>query len=176
MNKWFIALACLACFLFEQASASTLYPTLKLASIAQIKTSEKHGDEIYWVLTEFKSSNKKNVQYTIPEYPLHWPSKGLKQIANVNLWQGKLADGQSSILYLELVEHDAPPFNTDDSMGAMRLVVRNDRGHLNIDWQNSENVDHDQSKNGALMVEKLRFHGAGGDYLVTMHFDELEKP
>lgn len=169
MKKCLIGLSCLLCSFFVHASSATIYPTLILDSISQIKTSEKYGDEIYWVVTEFKSS-RKNLQYMVPQSPVHWPAKALSSIRNLKLWEGKLSQGQSSILYLELVEHDASPFDVDDSIGSMRLVIKNDKGQLKVDAQNSENVKYDASKQGSVAVQELLFHGEGGEYLVKMHF------
>jgi len=160
------------CVISAHSKSTTIYSALVLDKITKIKTSEKYGDEIYWVITEFKSSGK-NAQHTIPHYPVHWPARALNDVKNVPLWQGKIPSGQSSIIYLELVEHDAPPFNVDDSIGSVRLVVKNEKGNLKIDWKDSENVKYNETKEGKLTFEKLRFHGEGGEYLVTMHFKQL---
>lgn len=172
MRKLLLGICLLVCSVAVQAKSSAIYPVLVLDKITKVKTAEKYGDELYWVVTEFKSSGK-NLQYTIPRYPVHWPSKALDSVKDLQLWRGKLPPGQSSIVYLELVEHDAPPFNIDDSIGSVRLVVKNDKGTLKVDWQESENVKYKEVKDGSLVFEKLKFHGEGGEYLVSMHFKKI---
>ena len=169
MKKGLLAIFLLVCAI--TAHASTLYPALVLDNIKQIKTVENYGDELYWVITEFKS-NGKNKQYTIPRYPVHWPSKALDQIKKLTLWNSELKDGQSVILYVELVEHDAPPFNVDDSIGSVRLVIKNRKNRLKVDWQDSENVKRKILKKNK--GQELTFHGEGAEYVAELQFKQLK--
>lgn len=171
MSRWLLGFSVFICVMTAQAKVATLYPKLILDNITQIKTSEKGGDELYWVITKFQSSHD-SLQYTIPKYPVHWPSKALGQLKNIPLWSGKLRPRESSILYLELVEHDAPPFNRDDSLGAIRFVIQNKKGHLKVTWQESENVKYTHRHIHPLIFKDLIFNGAGGKYNIKMHFQE----
>lgn len=172
MRKLLLGLGLMFCLCTVHAESQAIYPALVLDKMVKIKTAEKYGDELYWVITEFKSTGK-NLQYTIPRYPVHWPAKSLDSIKNIQLWRGKVLPGQSSTIYIELVEHDAPPFDIDDSIGSVRLVIKNDHGKLKVEWQESENVNYDEAKEDNLRFEKLNFHGEGGEYLIKMHFKKL---
>ena len=172
MKKLLLGISLLLCATIVHAK--TIYPAYVLENIQKIKTTEHYGDELYWVITEFHS-NGKNTQYTIPRYPIHWPAKALSQIKNLKLWNGKLDEGQSTIVYVELVEHDAPPFNIDDSVGSVRLVLKNKKGELKVEWQDSENVQKKDIKKDGRRVEELTFHGEDGEYLTQFYFKMLSE-
>ena len=155
-----------------KSNDKTIYPVLMLQKISSVETSEHYGDELYWTITEFNKRGG-NRQFTIPKYPAHWPTKVLDQIKDLQLWYGKLKQGEGVMLYVELVEHDAPPFDIDDSIGSVRLVLKNKGGKLVIDWQDSDNVKQKTIKSGGKNVEQLAFHGEGGKYIANMYFSNL---
>ena len=155
-----------------KSNDKTIYPSLMLQKISSIVTSEHYGDELYWVITEFNKAGS-NRQFTIPKYPVHWPTKALEQVKNLQLWYGRLKADQEVTLYIELVEHDAPPFDVDDSVGSVRLVLKNNDGNLVVDWQDSENVKQKTVTSDKKQVEQLTFHGDGGEYAALMYFENL---
>lgn len=113
--------------------AKALNPALRLSAIKAIKTAEAGGDELYLDVTVYPSHGKPSHRQ-IPMRPLYWSSKALKNLKVVNLWSAKLEMGQTVTLIVSLVEHDVPPWNTDDLIGAVRIHVKNDAGILQSQW------------------------------------------
>ncbi len=119
-------------FFFAVANAQSLHPELVLNKITQVKASEKK-DEIYLTITEFSSTGK-NRHYTIPQYPITWPQAALPQVKDLSVWKNTLAPGESAEIVVSVVEHDVPPWNTDDLVGTMKLRLKNTNGQLQHEW------------------------------------------
>lgn len=152
--------------------AQNIQAVIQMDSIDVQKSTEEYGDEIYLVITEFDADGA-NTQFTIPQYPVTWPSEGIHQVKNVKLWQGEIKSGKTDEIIIELVEHDAPPYNVDDSIGSVRIKLNNNNGTLNILWQ--QNWDESAGKTNAAEVVKsdaltsktFVFKGDGGEYTLT---------
>lgn len=148
--------------------ADDFEPLIILNSIEVNKTSEEYGDELYIVVTKFGADGS-NTQYTIPEYPITWPSEAIHQIKDVHVWQGIVPVGAKDEIIIELVEHDVPPYNVDDSIGSIRIKLSNKDGKLNTTWEQNW---HETDKNKTEVVlqpnkgvsESYTFKGEGGDY------------
>jgi L-fucose mutarotase/ribose pyranase (RbsD/FucU family) len=112
------------------------YP-LKLAvnlmEIKKLVTTESHGDELYFAMTEY-SSHARSRHYLVPRYPTHWLSRHLQAVVDVGLWEKTLAVGESAEIIFSLIERDAPPWFVDDLIGTVKLRVRNHEGHLEKRW------------------------------------------
>lgn len=170
MRKFF---ACAGLLLSFSVSAADFHPVLYMDTIAQVKSAESYGDELYFVVTEFNSDNK-NKQYTIPNYPIHWPSDALPQIKNLKMWDGVITDGETIELVVELVEHDAPPFDVDDSIGALKVKLVNKNGALETTWLDAQTASHTQEKDKKVTFEIFDFKGEGGDYRARFYLSQEE--
>lgn len=113
--------------------SKTIVPALHLLRLQSLKTSDQKTDELYLSILTFESTGKPH-HYQIPEFPLYWSSKNLDQIKNLKIWQNPLAVGQGVTLVLSLMEHDAPPWNSDDWIGSLKIQLRNNQGNLEMSW------------------------------------------
>lgn len=104
-----------------------------LSKLDAVRTAEKRGDELYVSVTEYNSSASP-VNYRIPEYPLHWLSKGPKEITDVLLWANTFKEGEGASVIFSLIEQDTPPWDLDDLIGTIKLKVRNEKGKLKREW------------------------------------------
>lgn len=154
-------------FVTAVVRAGVLHPELVLNQIKQVQSSEAGGDEIYLHITEFQSSGK-NRQYTIPNYPLHWPSDALDQIKDLSVWKQSLQVGDSVEVLVSVIEHDAPPWNTDDLIGTMKVHIQNKAGKLHYQWNLVEDGSAGQStKLQPKLIEPFTFKGISGTYQLT---------
>jgi len=148
------------------AKSDALHPKIIIKSMKMLKSTEHYGDELYLVVTEFNSRND-NQQYTIPRYPITWPSRALDQVHDLKVWSGSLYDGDEVDLSIELVEHDAPPFNVDDSIGSAELKLKNNKGKLTTEWTTRHGMtDHQEKKDAKQTSHHYTFKGDGGEYLI----------
>lgn len=115
------------------ANTPVIIPALHLLRIQTSQTTEKKGDELYLSILTFQSEGKPH-HYQIPEFPLYWSSKSLDQIKNLKIWQNPLNPGEGVTLVLSLMEHDAPPWNSDDWIGSLKIQLRNNQGNLEMNW------------------------------------------
>lgn len=133
--QWLAAL----CFLFPITAFSNDLPvSVQLVSIQSVKPSEIGGDEVYFSVTQF-NPNDTIEYYTIPERPLHWPSKILNKIKDLPLWKGTLAKNHGIEIVFSVIDHDMPPLNPDDLLGSIKLKLKNDEGKLIATWKNLDN-------------------------------------
>lgn len=150
--------------------AQDFEPIITLNSIEIDKTSDEYGDEIYLVITKFGADGS-NTQYTIPEYPITWPTEAIHQIKDIHLWEGIIPEGGSDEIIIELVEHDVPPYNVDDSIGSIRIKINNKGGKLDTVWEQNW---HESNKNKAEKAlssnneasQSYTFIGEGGKYIL----------
>lgn len=115
------------------AQPQIVYPSIQLARLDVVKTSEKSGDELYFSVTVYPNKGRPS-HYEVPRHPLHWPSKHLDKLKQAEMWKGTLHNGESASIILSLIERDAPPWNTDDLIGSIRVDVKNSKGHLEATW------------------------------------------
>lgn len=150
----------------QSQSKGTVMPTLYLKAIKANVQTEANGDEVYLAITEFRHDDK-NHHYTIPQFPLHWPADALSQIADLEIWKTALASGGSTEVTIGFVEHDAPPWNTDDMIGGIKIKMINQNGQLKTQWilmgkdAKEQKVDVKQK-----VMHSYQLTGEGGDYQV----------
>ena len=147
-------------------------PTLYLKAIKAKVQTEKNGDEVYLAITEFRHGGK-NRHYTVPQFPLYWPSDALAQISALKIWKTALGPGESTEVVVSFIEHDMPPWNTDDMIGGIKIKMVNDKGSLKTHWMPISNETKEQTlaiKGDA--VHRYELTGEGGDYQVDF---ELKK-
>ena len=141
---------------------------LDLTAIKAVKTTEKHGDELYIDVLVYTSKGKPK-HYRIPHYPLHWPSDITHKLHDLNIWEGKLQPNESVTILVSLIEMDAPPWDTDDLIGSIRVRLKNDKGNLITSWSMPNRVDSPTAiigRNGR--VEKFLLLGDNSNYEVFL--------
>lgn len=115
------------------AAAKTQRVEVKLVSIELIKASERDGDELFFSTSEYPSKGAPRI-IRVPMFPLNWKSRNLKDVHNVTLWKGKIADDRSVLLIFSLLEQDLPLINIDDHIGSAQLKLVNKNGTLTKTW------------------------------------------
>ena len=120
--------------------AKDISASLSLLSMKAIKTSEKVGDELYFDISVFPSYKLPSHE-RIPQKPIHWPSRGIHHLNNLGLWKGVLKPQQVVTLIISLMEMDAPPWDTDDLIGSVRIRLKNNNGTLETSWSIPNRVD-----------------------------------
>ena len=141
---------------------------LSLSHIEKIKTTEESGDELYFSVTEYSSVERPR-QITVPSFPTYWLSKHLSNVNDVVLWEKELADKESVMLVISLIERDAPPWNVDDLIGTVKLKISNDHGKLKRAWSipnAAETKRLDDNKN------EFQMTGDGGDYKLSLQVEQ----
>jgi len=176
MKHWMLLLLG-SLFFPVMAQATALHPELLLSGIIQKKATEKGGDEIYLAITEFKS-NGEHHQYLIPEPPMYWPSSSLAHIKNLSLWKQPLKPGESEELLVSLVEQDLAPWDVDDLIGAVKIKIKNEKGHLNYEWSllqygHLTSAMKKPIRNQAKVSFSLK--GDTGEYQLMFHLMEQKK-
>lgn len=114
--------------------AQALAITVNLSSIKAEMISEKNNDEIYFSITKYSNMGKSS-QIDVPIRPTYWLSSKLVKVKNVTLWQGELQANEEVKLILSLLEKDAPPWNLNDHIGSLQLVLKNISGKLQLKWE-----------------------------------------
>ncbi len=166
MKKWLIALGMmgLATVTYAKGLTSTLY----LNNLKADKTVEKQGDELYFAVTEFPSTGKKGSHVLIPAYPMYMQSKHLDKVKDLKLWQKTLQPGQSVELVVSLVEHDVPPWNTDDLIGAFKLQIANKDGKIITRWSKMDKGNHVAQVDGQGDKKAYTLTGEGASYQLNV--------
>jgi hypothetical protein len=141
MNRrfWIGLLAALSLLVSFPAFATTLYAMVHLEGLTQLKAQEKSGDELYINIAD-SYSNKVKKDVSIPPTPLYWRLDKNSHANNITLWQGKLVEGESASIIFTVLEHDLPPYNPHDHIGAMTLILKNTNGKLQSNWANGLNT------------------------------------
>lgn len=114
------------------AASKSINPKVILKSMEAVKTIEKR-DELYLAVTEFPSEGLPS-HYQLPKFPMFWPSDHLHKVANFKVWSRELKNGEGVTLILALIDKDAPPWNTDDLIGEVKLHLKNENGKLISSW------------------------------------------
>lgn len=143
-------------------------PTLYLQAIKANVQTEAGGDEVYLAITEFRHGGK-NRHYTIPQSPLYWPDGALPEISHLEIWKGALGIGESTEVMVGFVERDAPPWNTDDMMGAIKIKMMNKEGHLQTQWILMDKKTKEQKMDVKQEdIHSYQLTGEDGDYKVDL--------
>lgn len=154
--------------------AKSVQKQIYMNNIQVNKTVEDLGDELYIMVTELNSKGTDR-QFSIPTYPITWPSESIEQINNLMVWEGDLPEGESTEVIIELIEQDAPPFNVDDSLGSVRLKMKNHKGKILTEWGSFHDTSTHEGKNGKYTYY---FKGHGGKYTAEFEMTDVkrEKP
>lgn len=154
------------------AAGNSIYPAVVLSNIKPVKLTESGGDEIYLTMAIYPSYAKSRFQ-RIPPRPMYWRSKDLTQISQLKVWQDEIPDGQSVTIVFGLMEHDAPPWNTDDIIGSLRLNIHNEKGKMVTKWSipNVEKAPKPEQANGK-QTFPMDMKGAGGHYQGQLTLEE----
>lgn len=138
---------------------------LHLLSIQLVNTTERHGDELYFNITEFRHDHSVN-HFSVPELPSVWKSKDLAQVKPLILWQQSIEQGKPEELVVTLVEHDTPPWDVEDVLGEVKIHLRNNDGKLISNWvaQTTSDIKTIETPNGT--IEHVKFSGNHGGYIV----------
>jgi hypothetical protein len=139
---------------------------INIKEIIMEKPTEKYGDEVYFSITQY-SNKKKPAEFRIPNFPLYWQSKYLDKIKDVNLWEGSLEKEESVQLIISLIEQDSPPFDPDDHLGSIKVVMLNNKGRLQINWEIPKLADQPEILQSNEKVPSFILKGDGGQYKVT---------
>jgi len=150
-----LLLSFILAFVISPSFATPVNVSLTLNSIHSIVRSEKSGDEVYLNILVHDSKGNAMVK-KIPKPPLHWNSNSLPNVKNLNLWSAVLDSNQSSTLTLTVMESDTPPWNPDDSLGSITLVLKNTDGVLQHQWSIKHGTSIKLSKDSD-PIEKTRF-------------------
>jgi len=162
MKKIVVILFSLLAAIAVAAGPKSQPVAVNLLHLKALNTSERGGDELYMSVTVYPSQGKSSTKQ-IPQRPLHWLNKHLEKINNLNLWSGDLAPGQSVSILLSLMEQDAPPWNTDDLIGTVRVHIKNDNGKLISSWSMPNRIDSPTevyTKHGPAKLFELTGEGA----------------
>ncbi len=113
---------------------------LELHSLAAIKSSQASGDKVYITITEYPKTGEPLVSRT-PMAPLHWLAKDLPHINNVKLWRNSLAEGESVLIIISILEATIPLIEADKHIGSVQAVVTNHKGKITVKWGQPHFVD-----------------------------------
>jgi len=133
MKKAILLVLYLCLPLIGFAADKAAHPILSLVVLKAISTTERTGDELYVDVTVFRSEGtSEHVRF--PQKQKYWPSGHLEKAQNLQLWDGKIEDGQAVEILVALVDHDMLPWNTDDLIGTVRLNLKNRHGSIESSW------------------------------------------
>lgn len=147
-----------------------------LVNIAAKKVSERGGDELYLTVTTYPSA-KRPTHERIPDFPKYWLSSYVDQIENLEVWRGSLQPEESVLVLFTLLEHDVPPWNTDDLIGVVRAKVYTEDGKIKVDWKmpNSDAIAKDvKTEKG--MAKAFDLYGEDFHYALTLQMEESDSP
>ncbi len=159
-------------FATSVACAKTIYRQLVMDNFEMGQAVEGLGDELYLMVTILNSRGDDR-QYSIPNYPVTWPSDSIQKIKDLTVWEAGIEDGESMEIIVELVEQDAPPFNVDDSLGSARIKLKNHEGNAITEWGSFHHTS-EYTKEKASKGEKYKYHfnGHGGKYSAYFHLTD----
>ncbi|MES2212411.1 MAG: hypothetical protein V4490_04655 [Pseudomonadota bacterium] len=107
---------------------------LIMKSLERIQQSEPQGDELYLTIVEYDADGKDKM-YEIPRYPLHWFSDALDALKDEVIWRGSLTEHDALTLHLELDERNIGIFETDTTVGQLRLAIKQNGMQHSETWE-----------------------------------------
>lgn len=110
-----------------------LQPKLVLDYVAVIKTQERDNDELYLDI-KIHRPNHFSQYFRVPKSPVHWSSRVIGRIKDLQLWSEPLASGDSITLIISLIEGDDSVVDPDDLIGLVQVRLKNQKGHLQTLW------------------------------------------
>ncbi len=168
MKRILISLVlCVLVGMVNAGQARVLNPKVELVAIKAHKTREKRGDEVYLAVTAYPSQQRPHHKQ-IPDNPLHWISSHLDKIKHVPVWGNGLAEGDSVTVIVSLMERDAPPWNTDDLIGTVKVHLKNANGRLQVSWSMPNSTESSATvKTRSGRTEKFELTGERSLYDLT---------
>jgi hypothetical protein len=158
----------MGCTLVGFAKQAGIMATVSLEHLTMIREDEKGGDELYLDVTAYPTKTRPT-HVQIPEFPEYWMSGYAKEVKNVVLWKGRIPNNDTTTIVLSLVDRDIAPWNVDDVLGTVQVVLKNNNGTLETLWK-KPNVN-DQPivmKNMSAHKQLFNFNMIkGSDYKVT---------
>lgn len=172
MSKKIGIVLLLLCFSVSSFAAKSVAPHVFLESIHCIKSTEKHGDELYLTVTSFPTKGKPKHR-RLPEYPLFWPGRAIDKVQKLLLWNEKVNDGQGVRILVSLIEQDSPPWNLDDEIGSVSLKLYNNKGRIDVEWERP-NVEASKKVSVKSLRNNLviKFSGKGQTYDIALKITE----
>lgn len=146
---------------------------LRLESITKLKSSETHGDELYFAITEY-SSHGDSHHSRVPQYPMRWLSKDVSEIKDVTLWQGKVDNEEGIEILLSLIEMDVAPWNIDDLVGTVKVKFKVDNNSIYCDWFKHSHIPI-TSANFTRIEKEFYLNRDGATYNVIISLNEIAK-
>lgn len=183
-------------FFATSGYAKSLDVSLYLNKIQARIQNEKKNDEIYFSIIEYTSAHNASKYYTMPYsshkhrhfssphtsntgHPIfHWNSSDFHKLNNIRIWSQKLAPGQGVELYLSVVEHDTPPWDLDDSIGAIKIKLLNRQGKLLSRWSylgGAQAGNQHVTSNDAIKMHHYVFSGSGAKYHISFYLNSVKK-
>lgn len=130
----FLGLTSLIFFGFQSsAHATDIYPTLMVVNLKAKPSKNKVDHQLYLRVGEY-NSNGITRTFTVPHLKLNWPDHPINQVDNLQIWGGALSNNQATSLVVSVMEHNAPPWRTDNLIGVLNLKLRNEQGKLLTRW------------------------------------------
>lgn len=163
-KKWIFLLALI--FSLPVFASSSVKSSLVVEQVKKVKAQEYFGDDLYFDISVFKVKEP-TMFFRVPKFPINWPSSKVKFIKGIVLWQGEIKDKQKVNFVVSLVDQDAKPFNPDDIVGVVKVMVENVDGQLKANWQ-MPNVASSAKDSKAGDVQKFSFSSSNGDYEVYL--------
>lgn len=187
LKQWTVTFFLILSALTQLAWASTaVHPKLILKSIKQVSAQESR-DEIYFLVSDLNA--KKKVLYTVPGHkhpfvrnqpPPHpnysmshphqfWTDKTLSDVHNVTLWSRPLTNNTGTQLVISLIEFDTPPWDVDDTLGSIKLNLKNSNNQLNyrlIPYSNTQLIQQKKISLGRQYT--IQFKDGHANYLVVI--------
>lgn len=154
--------------------AKDLEVSINLLTIEALKTSERLGDEVYFSVTEYSSKSTPKL-FRVPMFPLHWLSRELPQVKNVNLWTGELKEEESVLLILSLIEQDLEPWNVDDHLGSVQVKLANKKGKIVAQWGQPKFSDQPKVEQPDTKVPKFIMFGEASKYVTVFQVETAAK-
>jgi hypothetical protein len=130
----FLGLTSLVFFGFQSsAHAIDIHPTLTVVNLKANHSKNKVEHQLYLRVSEY-DSNGITRTFTVPHLKLNWPNHPINHVDNLQIWGGALSDNQATSLVVSIMEHNAPPWKTDNLIGVLNLKLRNEQGKLLTQW------------------------------------------
>lgn len=165
LSKRILFLVLMCCSLSAFAKLHNV--SVKLISVKAVKVAEKHGDEVYFSITQYPTNANPTIS-RVPMEPIHWKVAELSQVKDVVLWQGTVADEQSTLLILSLLEQDLPPWNPDEHIGSAELKINNKGGKFSTVWGQPEFKDQPEVKQSGTQTPTYTMYGNNSEYVVRL--------
>lgn len=146
--------------------AKPINVTVQLTQIDAQKTVEKKKDHLFFTITEYPSLGDSRF-IRVPMFPEHWLSTELTQLKSVNLWQGVLADDESVVLVISLLDQKFELLEEDKLIGNVQVEITNKKGKISAVWGIPKYVDEPLEQQPDPLVPRFQLSGEDSLYVVV---------